>query len=140
MNVWRRLSDPEAIKLLREMQKNPSNYNEKFRQASKGNSIMRTALGVFTGIIAANLVTSAIYQHQLSAALEDFDTELESMGGVDNFEFDQESDFSSAYLDNCEDISYADSNDDGIDDDMGVDVDFDDDMDIDGDFDDIDFG
>ena len=81
----------EAVNSLREMQKNPNTYKEKFKQASKGNRVMKTALGVFTGVIAANLVTSAFHQYQLDEALSNFDSELESMGGIDNLQMDQES-------------------------------------------------
>jgi len=70
------------------MVKNSGAYTNKFKQASKGNSVMKTALGVFTGFIAADLVTSAIHQHQLSEALSNFSTELENMGGIDNLQIE----------------------------------------------------
>ena len=140
--------DEEAINSLREMQRNPSAYKEKFKEASKGNSIMRTALGVFTGVIAANLVTSAIYQYQLNEALSSFDADLESMGGIDNFSIDQNNDFQSASSDvaedeipysedvNFDDVQVADAQDSG---DVEQDaVGLDDDMDSDG-GDDFDF-
>lgn len=130
----------EAINSLREMQKNPNSYTEKFKQASKGNSVMRTALGVFTGVIAANLVTSAIHQYQLNEALSNFDAELESMGGIDNLSMDQDNSLHCAGLDATadempysediisDDVQLADAGDIEVDD-----IDVDDDMDFDGD-------
>jgi len=91
--------DEEAIKSLADMKKDPGTYKEKLKHASKDNSIMRTALGVFTGVIAANLVTGAIHQYQMSEALSNFEAELADLGGVDNFQFDQESNVYSASLD-----------------------------------------
>jgi hypothetical protein len=77
--------DEEAIKQLMLMKANPSSYQSQFKEAAGGNSIMRTAFGVFTGFIAADIVTSAIHQHQLEEALANFEAELESVGGLDNF-------------------------------------------------------
>ena len=76
--------DREAIAELKAMKANPSRYRDRFKQAAQGNSVMRTALGVFTGVIAADLVTSAIYQSQLSEALLSFDAEIARMGGLEN--------------------------------------------------------
>jgi len=91
--------DKEAIKALNEMKKDSGTYKEKLKHASKDNSIMRIALGVFTGVIAANLVTDTIHQHKLSEALSSFEAELAGIGGVDNFKFDQENNIYSTSLD-----------------------------------------
>lgn len=80
--------DQEAIQQLREMRKKPGEYKERLRKAAKGNTVMKTALGVFTGMIAANLVTSAFHKPELNHALADFDSKLESMGGLDNINLD----------------------------------------------------
>lgn len=80
--------DGEAIAALKRMQADPRQYEQRFKQAAKGNSVMRIALGVFTGMIAAELVTSAIYQHQLQEALAQFDMDLASMGGLENLDVD----------------------------------------------------
>ena len=79
--------DKEAINLLREMQTNPSNYRQRFHRAAKDNIVMKTAFGVFTGFIAADLVTNAIYHSQLENALESFSTELEKMDTGNDFTF-----------------------------------------------------
>jgi hypothetical protein len=78
--------DEEAIKKLMLMRASPSSYQQQFKQAAGGNDIMRTAFGVFTGMIAANLVMDAIYAHQLQEAITAFNVELEGMGGLDNFD------------------------------------------------------
>jgi hypothetical protein len=78
--------DEEAIKKLMLMRANPSSYQQQFKQAAGGNDIMRTAFGVFTGMIAANLVMDAIYAHQLQEAITAFNVDLEGMGGLDNFD------------------------------------------------------
>ena len=78
--------DEEAIKQLMLMRANPSSYQQQFKQAAGGNDVMRTAFGVFTGMIAANLVMDAMYAHQLQDAIASFNLEVESMGGFDNFD------------------------------------------------------
>lgn len=80
-----RSGDNEAIKQLMLMKANPSSYQHQFQRAASDNNIMRTAFGVFTGFIAADLVTSAIHQHQLEESLANFETELDKIGGIDNF-------------------------------------------------------
>ncbi|MCO6434173.1 hypothetical protein [Nitrosomonas nitrosa] len=94
--------DPEAIDALRQMQSSPEKYNERFTQAAKGNPIMKTALGVFTGMIAANLVTSAFHQYQLKEALANFNSQLESIGGLDNLQLDQSGNIQTANIDYSE--------------------------------------
>jgi len=39
-------------------------------------------------MIAANLVTDAIHQYQLSEAMSNFEAELAGFGGVDHLQFD----------------------------------------------------
>lgn len=80
--------DREAIDAFRKMKQDPSRYGQGFKRAAQGNSVLRIALGVFTGMVAAELVTGAIYQHQLQEALAQFDMELASMGGIENLSFD----------------------------------------------------
>jgi hypothetical protein len=80
----RKSGDPEAIGMLNQMKKGPGQYAEQLRKAAKGNSVMKTAFGVFTGMIAADLVIGAINQYQLEQALSSFNAELESIGGIDN--------------------------------------------------------
>lgn len=92
--------DEEAIKQLMLMRASPQSYDQQFKKYSAGNDIMRTAFGVFSGMIAANLVMDAMYAHQLEEALANFDMELAKMGGLENF------DVGSA------DSYFSDSNDD----------------------------
>ena len=91
--------DREAIAQLREMQKDPRTYGQRLKEAAKGNSVMKTALGVFTGMIAANLVTSAIHQYQLEQALNDFNTQIDSAGGLENMDIGSDSGLNTASYD-----------------------------------------
>ena len=126
--------DTEAINALRQMQSNPAAYNQQFRQAAKGNSIMRTALGVFTGMIAADFVTSAIHQHQLEEALSNFNAEIEKMGGLDNFPIENGEGFHTAELQD-----YSETGNDSLDGEYDTDVALNDDLDDSVDIDTDDF-
>lgn len=77
--------DKEAIRSLRDMQSNPTTYKEKFAQAAKGNSVMRTAFGVFTGVIAANAVSNVVSSAIIQSQLEDTFSKLDSsaQGGTE---------------------------------------------------------
>jgi hypothetical protein len=81
----RKSGDSEAIGMLDQMKRDPAQYAHRFKNAAKSNSVMKTAFGVFTGMIAANLVMGAINQFQLEQALAQFDAELQNIGGIDNF-------------------------------------------------------
>ena len=128
----RKSGDQEAIRMLNQMKNNPRQYAENLRQAAKGNSVMKTAFGVFTGMIAANLVMGAINQYQLEQALANFNAELENMGGIDNLglgeyqptftEVSADSISETSYSDNYEE-EYASSNDFKEDVDTNADID-----------------
>jgi len=91
--------DEEAIKKLMLMRANPSSYQQQFKQAAGGNDTMRTAFGVFSGMIAANLVMDAIHAEQLQEAITAFNLELENMGGLDSFDMASIEDYGSTDLD-----------------------------------------
>ncbi|WP_290704795.1 hypothetical protein [Amphritea sp.] len=80
----------EAIAEFSRMKAHPKHYSRNFKKAAKSNSVMKTALGVFTGVIAASLVMGAINQVQLDQALASFDQDLESMGGIDAIDVSEE--------------------------------------------------
>ncbi len=88
--------DKEAVELLNKIKKQPGNYGNNLKEAAKGNSILRTGLGVFGGMIAANLVTGAIRQYQLDEALSKFDANVEGNGGLENFQPVDDSNYISA--------------------------------------------
>ncbi len=88
--------DKEAVELLKKIKKQPGNYGNNLKEAAKGNSILRTGLGVFGGMIAANLVTGAIRQYQLDEALSKFDANVEGNGGLENFQPVDDSNYISA--------------------------------------------
>ncbi|MBN7796290.1 hypothetical protein [Parahaliea mediterranea] len=79
--------DQAAILTLHQMRANPAAYQQNLKNGARDNTTLKTALGVFTGFIAADLITSAIHQHQLQQALESFDAELANIGGLDALEF-----------------------------------------------------
>ncbi|RRJ83793.1 hypothetical protein D0544_01335 [Aestuariirhabdus litorea] len=129
----RKSGDQEAISMLNKIKSNPRQYGENLKQAAKGNSVMKTALGVFTGMIASNLVMGAINQYQIEQALANFNAELENIGGIDNLglgEYDSTLtdasaiNFSEASLSENYEEEYAST------DDVDEDVDTDEDMDI----------
>ena len=139
----RKSGDQEAISILNKIKSNPRKYGENLKQAAKGNSVMKTALGVFTGMIAANLVMGAINQYQLEQALANFNAELENIGGIDNLGLGEynptlteasASDFSETNLSENFEGEYASTDD--LDADIGTDEDMDVAMDADdgGDF------
>lgn len=139
----RKSGDQEAISMLNKIKSNPRQYAENLKQAAKGNSVMKTALGVFTGMIAANLVTGAINQYQLEQALANFNAELENIGGIDNLGLGEsnptlteaaESEFSETNLSENHEGEYTST--DELDADIGTDEDMDIAMDTDdgGDF------
>jgi hypothetical protein len=104
----RKSGDQEAISILNQMKRNPSQYGEKLKQAAKGNSVMKTALGVFTGMIAANLVMGTINQYQLEQALANFNTVVANIGGIDNLDLgDNEAPFDGTAADNYTETDLA---------------------------------
>lgn len=64
--------DPEAIKLLMLARAAPANYRQIISGgAKKGNSVLRTALGVATGVVAGNAIAGAMAGNNLSDAMSD---------------------------------------------------------------------
>ena len=82
----RRSGNVEAMNMLNNIKNKPGGFAHNLKQAANENTVMRTALGVFTGMIAANLVTGAINQYRLDQALADFNAEIENLGGLDNLD------------------------------------------------------
>ncbi len=78
--------DREAIEVLRQMRANPGGFESRLRAGARDNTVLKTALGVFTGFIAADLVTSTIHQYQLQKALEEFDAYLADLGEADGLD------------------------------------------------------
>lgn len=79
--------DEEAIKTLMLAQANPANYAQTLSGGmNKGNDIIKTALGVMTGVAAGNLISTAITASAISTALEDMESDLASLG--DDFDAD----------------------------------------------------
>lgn len=69
--------DPEAIKMLMLARANPVHYSQVLTGGmNKGNSTLKTALGVMTGVVAGNLVANAITASAISSALEDMQAKL----------------------------------------------------------------
>lgn len=69
--------DPEAIKMLMLARANPANYSQVLSGGmNKGNDTLKTALGVMTGVVAGNMISTAITASAISSALEDMQAEL----------------------------------------------------------------
>ena len=69
--------DQEAIKTLMLARANPANYTQVMSGGmNKGNDILKTALGVMTGVVAGNLIANAITAAQIQSALETMQADL----------------------------------------------------------------
>ncbi len=106
--------DRQAIGVLQQMRSDPASYQDRLRQGASGNTVLRTALGVFTGFIAADLVTTAIHQYQLQQALQAFEAELSSTGEFDWSGTDSGGEPSATYT-TAEDVPESACQDDNID-------------------------
>lgn len=72
--------DPEAIKMLMLARANPANYSQVLAGGmNKGNDTLKTALGVMTGVVAGNLISTAITASAIESALQDMQAELGSV-------------------------------------------------------------
>lgn len=79
----------EAIAALSKMRKDPGGYANRLQSGARHNSVLRTALGVFTGVIAADIVTDAVYQHQLEQAFSSVEDDFDSTNDSDPSDIDQ---------------------------------------------------
>lgn len=83
-NFIARSGDPKANNILHEMRRNPSQYKELLRSGASGNTVLKTAFGVFAGIIAADVVRAAVTDYQKEKLLTQLDQDIEKAGGLDN--------------------------------------------------------
>jgi hypothetical protein len=80
--------DPQAIKMLMLARANPSHYGQLMAGGvEKGNSTLKTAMGVMAGVAVGNLVANAATAAVLSEALakvptEVFSSSLDAVGSV----------------------------------------------------------
>lgn len=79
-----RSGDPKAISTLQEMRRNPSRYKELLRSGASGNTVLKTAFGVFAGMLAADAVKAAVTEYQLKNLHTQLDHEIAKAGGLDN--------------------------------------------------------
>jgi hypothetical protein len=81
--------DQEAIKMLMLARANPSNYSNVLEGGmNKGNDTLRTALGVMTGVVAGNMISTAITANAISQALAEMETEFETALSDTDLELD----------------------------------------------------
>lgn len=78
--------DQQAINILREMKRNPSQYQEMFKSGIKSNTVLKTAFGVFTGMLAAEAVKAAVSEYQKQQLLSNLDEQIQSVGGLEHIE------------------------------------------------------
>jgi hypothetical protein len=79
-----RSGDSKAISTLQEMRQNPSRYKEMLKSGANGNTVLKTAFGVFAGMLAADAVRAAITDQQMKGLLTQLDQDITQAGGVDN--------------------------------------------------------
>ena len=79
-----RSGDPKAINTLQEMRQNPSRYKELLKSGATGNIVLKTALGVFAGILAADVVKAAVTDYQIKNLLTQLDSDIKNSGGIDS--------------------------------------------------------
>lgn len=98
--------DPEAIKMLMLARANPANYGQVLAGGmNKGNDTLKMALGVMTGVVAGNLISTAITASAIESALGDMQAELstidfESLDGSGIAEADFDVDDGGSFFDN----------------------------------------
>jgi len=81
--------DQEAIKMLMLARANPSNYSNVLEGGmNKGNDTLRTALGVMTGVVAGNMISTAITANAISQVLAEMETEFDTALSDTGFELD----------------------------------------------------
>jgi 5-carboxymethyl-2-hydroxymuconate isomerase len=79
----KRRGDQAALSTFRRLRRDPATFGSGLKSAARQNSVLRTALGVFTGLIAVDLVRDAMRQTELDAAVAGFDRHIEAVGGLD---------------------------------------------------------
>lgn len=93
-----RSGDKKAISTLQEMRQDPSRYKEILRSGSAGNTVLRTGLGVFAGILAADAVKAAVTDYQRQGLLSQVDHEIAKEGGLEAIRFPiQNSEFNPSF-------------------------------------------
>lgn len=81
-----RSGDQKAISTLQEMRRNPSRYKDMLRNGATGNTVLKTAFGVFAGMLAADAVRAAVTDYQMKNLLTQLDHDIDKAGGVDKVE------------------------------------------------------
>jgi|GEM_PF-4257491 len=79
-----RSGDPKAVSTLQEMRRNPSRYKELLRNGASGNTVLKTALGVFSGMLAADTVRAAVSEYQRNNLQTQLDHDIAKAGGLDS--------------------------------------------------------
>lgn len=80
--------DHKAISTLQEMRRNPSRYKDMLRSGATGNTVLKTAFGVFAGMLAADAVKAAVTNYQKQNLLTQLDKDIEKAGGLDNVQLE----------------------------------------------------
>lgn len=72
--------DPEAIKMLMLARANPANYSQVLSGGmNKGNSTLKTAMGVMAGVVVGNMIATAASASALSSALEGAQSRIDGL-------------------------------------------------------------
>jgi hypothetical protein len=83
-----RTGDPTAIRTVQEARGNVRALGAKLRLGAANNSVLKTALGVFAGVIAAELVLDVARRAELKRALGEFNDRLIALGGPEHLALD----------------------------------------------------
>jgi hypothetical protein len=79
-----RSGDAKAIGTLQEMRRNPSRYRELLRNGAGSNTVLKTAFGVFAGLLAADAVRAAVTSYQMQNLHTQLDRDIAQAGGLDS--------------------------------------------------------
>jgi len=100
-----RSGDQVAISTLKEMRRNPARYKEMLKSGATGNTVLKTALGVFAGLIAMEAVKAAVTDHQKNELLTQLDKDIAEAGGLENMAMQDEELDSMAPTDSIQDAA-----------------------------------
>lgn len=82
--------DKQAISALRAMKGNPHKYQEMLKLGAQSNNVLKTAFGVFAGILAAEAVKAAVSDYQKQQLLSKLDDQIQGFGGLESIEVEND--------------------------------------------------
>ena len=83
-NFIMRSGNSEAINTLQKMRRSPRRYKAFLRSGARENTVLRTALGVFAGMVAVDAVRAELTNLQAHDLVNQLDHDIAKAGGIDN--------------------------------------------------------